>query len=65
MGQGIFSRRKVIESGLLLVPAVAFAPSLSIAACKRYADRPTACRFAPLCGDGGRRQDDLFGMRIF
>ena len=32
MGQGIFSRRKVLESGLLLVPAVALAPSLAKAA---------------------------------
>jgi hypothetical protein len=32
MGQGNFSRRKVLESGLLLVPAVAFVPSLAKAA---------------------------------
>jgi hypothetical protein len=32
MGQGNFSRRKVLESGLLLVPAVALAPSLAKAA---------------------------------
>jgi len=32
MGQGNFSRRRVLESGLLLVPAVAFVPSLAKAA---------------------------------
>ena len=40
MGRGIFSRRKVLESGLLLVPAVALAPSLAMAAgaCANAAD---------------------------
>ncbi len=39
MGQGSFTRRKVIESGLLLVPAVALAPSLArAAACADPAD---------------------------
>jgi hypothetical protein len=32
MGQGIFTRRKVIEAGLLMVPAVALVPSLAKAA---------------------------------
>jgi len=32
MGQGDFSRRKVLETGLLLVPAVALVPSLAKAA---------------------------------
>ena len=32
MGQGVVSRRRVIEAGLLLVPVVAFAPSLAKAA---------------------------------
>jgi hypothetical protein len=32
MGQGSYSRRKVLESGLLLVPAVALVPSLAKAA---------------------------------
>jgi hypothetical protein len=44
MGHGIFSRRKVIESGLLLVPVVAFAPSLAKAAATACADPTDSLR---------------------
>jgi High potential iron-sulfur protein len=44
MGQANFSRRKVIESGLLLVPAFAFPASLAKAAATACADPTDSLR---------------------